>query len=399
MNNLENTNEENLKNEENSIEENVDVQEDDNQLNFMDEYVKTFKTIHSKDIIKGKVISVTDNEVMVNIGYKADGIIPKSEFSYDESINAKDILKEGDEIDVYVININDGEGNVLLSKKMIEKEKNLEFVEECFKNNTIVSVKVINITKGGIIASLKGVNVFIPASLVSNKYTDDLNKYSGKTLDIKIIEFNLENRKIIGSRRIVLKEEAIKGKKELLNKLEAGQTVKGKVSRLTNFGAFVDIGGIDGLIHISELAWTRVNKPSDILKEGDNVEVYILSLDKEKEKVSLSLKKTLPEPWKIIEQKYKVGDIIEGKVLRIAPFGAFIEIIEGVDGLVHISQISDSHVKKVEDVLKISEIVKAKILAIDINEKKISLSIKDLNEPSSEEVSSENEPSSEEVSL
>lgn len=362
--------------------------ENDNQSAMMDEYEKTLIRLHPGDIVKGRIIYVTDEEATVDLGYKADGIITKDELSFEGNVSPRDILKPGDEVDVYILKVNDGEGNVLLSKKKVDAEKSMDYIEECFKNKTVVDARVSQIVKGGVIAEVKGVNVFIPASQIDSRYVEDLSTFAGKNIRIVITAFEPERRRIVGSRRIVLTEEAKIKKKELLETIQPGDIRPGVASRITDFGVFVDLGGIDGLIHVSELSWTRVKHPSDVLKEGDKVEVYVLSVDKEKERISLSLKKTIPEPWENIGDRIHVGDIIEGKVVRIAPFGAFVQVEPGVDGLVHISQISHNRINKVEDVLNVGDDVKAKVMELDAENKKISLSIK---EAADEENKKENE--------
>lgn len=350
------------------------------QNSLMSEYEKTFVRLQAGDVVSGRIIYATDDEATVDIGYKADGIITKEELTFEGNISPKDILKPGDQIDVYILKVNDGEGNVLLSKKKVDAEKSWEFIEESFNNKTVVEGKIVQVVKGGVIAEVKGVNVFIPASQADTRYIEDLSYLLGKVIKMVITSFDPDKRRVVGSRRFVLEEEIKNNKKQLLQSIQAGDTLTGKVSRITDFGVFVDLGGIDGLIHISELAWVRVKHPSEVVKIGENVEVYVLSVDKEKERISLSLKKTIPEPWENIEKRLSVGDIINGKVVRIAPFGAFVEIEKGVDGLVHISQISNSRINKVEDALKIGDTIKAKVMEINTADKKISLSIKEAAE-------------------
>lgn len=364
------------------------VEENNEQSLLMNDYEKTLVRLHDGDIVRGRIIYTTDNEATVDVGYKTDGIIPKDEIYLEEGTSIKDVLKAGDEIEVYVLKVNDGEGNVLLSKKKVDAEKNIEFVEEAYNNKTIVDANVTGIVKGGVIAEVKGVRVFIPASQLDVKYVEDLNVFSGKVFKIAIIEFDGSKRRIIGSRKQVLAEEIKAARENKLNTLAAGDIISGTVSRLADFGAFVDLGGIDGLIHISELSWGRVKHPSEVVKEGQKVEVYVISVDKEKERISLSLRKTIPDPWETVSQNVHAGDIIEGKVVRTVPFGAFVEIESGVDGLVHISQISEKRINKVEDVLKVGDTVKAKVVEINLETKKISLSIKDAVE---DEMKKENE--------
>lgn len=372
MDNLKNTNEE--------------YNEQIEQSSLMSEYEKTFIRLHTGDIVKGRIIYTTDDEATVDVGYKADGIITKDELSIDGNISPKDLLKSGDEIDVYVLKVNDGEGNVLLSKKRVDVEKNWDYIDECFTNKTVVEGKVTQVVKGGVIAEVKGINMFIPASQANARYTEDLSGLMGKTVQAIITSYDADKRRVVGSRRIVLEEEIKNRKKQMLETIEVGNIMTGTVSRLTDFGAFIDLGGIDGLIHISELSWTRVKHPSDVMKEGEKVEVYVLSVDKDKERISLSLKKTMPEPWEDIENRLKIGDIVDGKVVRIAPFGVFIEIEKGVDGLVHISQISEKRINRISDVLKIGDNVKAMVTEINVKDKKINLSMREaVNEENKKE--------------
>lgn len=359
-----------------------------NEENMMNEYEKTLIRIHQGDIIKGRIIYANEDEATVDIGYKCDGLIPKDELTPGGDVLPKDVLKPGDEIEVYVLKVNDGEGNVLLSKKVVDAEKNIEYIEESFKNKAAVDARVIQIVKGGVVAEVKSVQVFIPASQLDNKYVEDLNSFLKKSFKIVITEFDPDKKRIIGSRRIILEEEAKNKKKEILERLQVGQVVSGLVSRITDFGVFVDLGGVDGLIHISELSWNRIKHPSEVVKEGKTVEVYVLAVDKDKERISLSLKKTVSEPWDNIESRIHAGDIIQGKVVRLAPFGAFVEIEPGVDGLVHISQISEKRINKVEEVLKVGDVIKAKVIDLNTTDKKLSLSIKEALE---DEVKAENQ--------
>ncbi|MGE5614238.1 MAG: 30S ribosomal protein S1, partial [Bacillota bacterium] len=275
--------------------------------------------------------------------------------------------------------VNDGDGIVLLSKKMIESLRGFVTLWTAFEINTPVQGKVVEITSGGVIASVNGVKVFIPASQVSDRYVKDLNEYLGKAITFSIIEFNKQKKKIVGSRRIVLTEEKEKMEEQFWSGMEVGKKVEGTVKSLTDFGAFVDIGGIDGLVHVSELSWTKVKHPSEILKAGDKVEVTILDFDRDKKRISLGLRKEEDNPWFNAEEKYKVGDIVKGTVVRLVPFGAFIELEKGLDGLVHISQISNFRLAKPGDALKLGQEVEAKIIEVNIEAKKINLSIKEVS--------------------
>ncbi|MEA4848762.1 MAG: bifunctional 4-hydroxy-3-methylbut-2-enyl diphosphate reductase/30S ribosomal protein S1 [Clostridiaceae bacterium] len=358
----------------------VDDQENitDEQGSMMEEYEKTMRAVYPGDTVKGTVIMVTDDEVMVNIGYKSDGIIKKEDYTWENDVNLKDIIKAGDELEVVVVNINDGEGNVVLSKRLFDAEKNWHKIEAAFNEKTPLEGHVKEIVKGGGIVDIMGIRAFMPASQFDVRYSEDLSGFVNTNVNVEIIEYEPEKRKLIVSRKLLLKkQQEIKGK-AVWESIEAGQKLTGEVKRLADFGAFVDIGGVDGLIHISELSWSRVKHPSEVVKPGDKVEVVVLAVDKEKKKISLGLKQTLPEPWAAVGDKYKPGDVIEVKVLRFSNFGAFVELEPGIDGLIHISQISDKRISKPADALKIGEIVKAKIVDIKPEEKKISLSIKEL---------------------
>ncbi|WP_409227514.1 bifunctional 4-hydroxy-3-methylbut-2-enyl diphosphate reductase/30S ribosomal protein S1 [Gudongella sp. SC589] len=359
------------------IKEAVKVMENYNKDEMMEAIESSFKRINRGDVLKGTVLYVTNNEVMVNINYKSDGIIDRSEISKEQDADPKDLFKVGDEIDVYVMKLDDGEGNVVLSAKRVDFIKDWEVLEESYKNEEILEVKVLNAVKGGLTVLVQGVNGFMPASQISMNYVSDLNQFKGQTLSAKIIDFDIQKRRMILSRKAVEKVEVEKQRAELWETIEEGKMLTGVVQRLTDFGAFVDLGGIDGLIHISDLAWFRVKHPSEVLKEGDNVEVRVLAFDKEKNRISLGLKQTTEEPWEVFLKEYKVGDVIDGEVVNILDFGAFVRVIKGVDGLLHVSQISKDHVEKPSDVLKVGDKVTVKITEINEADKKISLSAKD----------------------
>lgn len=336
--------------------------------------------LYRGDIVKGEIISIREDEIMVNVGYKSDGVIKKEEISNDPDINPKELYNIGDEIEVYVLKLDDGEGNVLLSIKRVGDIKAWEKIEKIYNEKEIVTCKVIEAVKGGVIALIEGQKGFIPASLLSANYVKDLNSYVGKHLNVNIIEFDRNKKKIIMSRKEVEKEEIEEKKKKVWESIDVNQVVEGTVKNITNFGAFVDLGGVDGLIHISDLSWNRVRHPEDVVKEGENIKVKILDIDKDKERISLGLKQILPEPWELFEEKYKVGDIVEGTVVNILDFGAFVRLDVGVDGLVHVSQISNKHVAKPSDVLNVGDKIKVKIINIKSDEKKISLSMKEVDD-------------------
>ena len=362
------------------IKEVVDTMDNINDNEIMEAIENSLVRIHKGDIVKGKVIYVTENEVMVNINYKSDGIINREELSNDPEVRPRDLFKEGDEIEVYIVRLDDGEGNVVLSIKRLKTIKGWEELEKVYEDKEEVECRVLTDVKGGLSVLVNNITGFMPASQISVKYVDDLSAYKGKTLIAKLIDFDKDKKRIILSSREIEKEELEKKKEELWDNLEIDKIIDGQVERLTNFGAFVDIGGLDGLIHISDLSWFRINHPSEVVSRGDKIQVQVLSFDKEKNRISLGLKQTLPKPWDLFIKNRKSGDIVSGKVVNILDFGAFVRLEEGVDGLVHVSQISKEHVNKPSDRLKIDEQVTVKIIDIDEKDKRISLSMKEIEE-------------------
>lgn len=359
------------------IKEVVETMDNINNNEMMEAIENSFTRIHRGDILKGEVIFVTNDEVMVNINYKSDGIINKDELSNDPSIKPKDLFKPGDEIDVYVVRLDDGEGNVVLSSKRVDDYKNWDILEKLFNDKERVECKVINIVKGGLSVLVHGINGFMPVSQVSINYVSDLNPYKGKTLVSKVIDFDKEKKRVILSRKEVEREELNNKRKELWATLEVNQVVEGVVQRLTDFGAFVDLGGLDGLIHISDLSWNKVKNPSEVVKVGQKVLVRVLSLDKEKNRISLGLKQTVEEPWIAFSKNVSIGDVVDGIVVNLLDFGAFVRLNEGVDGLLHVSQISNEHIAKPSDALKIGDKLSVKVIDINGEDKKISLSLKE----------------------
>ncbi|SKC72997.1 30S ribosomal protein S1 [Maledivibacter halophilus] len=352
--------------------------ENNNSFNeLLEQDDKLFNVPRRGNIIKGKVVQVLDEEVVVNIGYKSDGIIPLNEFSNNTDINLKDIVNEGDEIEVLVLKSDDGEGNVVLSKKRIDYIKDWDALKEAFDNKETIVIKTGEAVKGGIIAYYNELRGFIPASQLSDQYVENLNEYANQELKVKVIEIDKKKNKAIFSRRQIIEEKLEEKRKELWNNIEKDAVVKGEVKRITNFGAFVDIGGVDGLVHISEMSWGRIKHPSEVLSIGDTVEVYVQDFNKEQNRISLSLKQTIKNPWANIEEKYLIGDVVEGKVVKLVDFGAFVELEPGIEGLVHISQISEDRIAKPSEVLEPGQIVNVKILNIDSEDNKLSLSIKE----------------------
>lgn len=329
------------------------------------------------DVIKGKVVKVEEKHALVDIGYKVEGIVPISELSPVRIETASDAVSVGDELELFVKKIDDEE--VVLSKKAVTAEKAWTELQTIFDNNETLEATVKDIVKGGLVVDI-GVRGFIPASLVETYYVEDFSDYKNKSLTLKIVELDKEQNRVILSHRAVVEEEANKKKEEVLNSLEEGQVIDGTVQRITDFGVFVDIGGIDGLVHISQLAHEHVEKASDVVSEGDSLKVKVLSVDKDSERISLSHKATLPGPWDDIESKISVNDVVEGTVKRLVGFGAFVEVLPGVEGLVHISQISTEHIGTPMEVLEVGQTVKAKVLEVNEAEKRISLSIREVEE-------------------
>jgi small subunit ribosomal protein S1 len=349
------------------------------EMSFEEAFENSMVTLRSGEIVKGRIIGFSNTEVFVDLGYKSDGIIPVDEFSDDPDFKPETGISIGDEVEVFIVRVNDGEGNVMLSKKKVDSMRSIEMIEEAYKSKIPVTGKVVEVTNGGVIVSVSGVRVFVPASQISERYVRDLSEYLKQTVEIRIIEFNRQRRKVVGSRRALLAETREQMEEQLWSNIEVGRKYTGTVKSLMDFGAFVDIGGVDGLVHVSEMSWTKVKHPSELLKVGDRVEVTVLDFDTEKKRISLSMKKEEDNPWFRVSEKYKAGDIVKGTVVRLVPFGAFIELEKGLDGLVHISQISNVRIAKPGDVLKTGQEVEAKIIEVNEETKKISLSIKEVS--------------------
>jgi len=327
------------------------------------------------NIVTGTVVKIDEKQVLVDIGQKSEAIIPISELSNLHVEDPAEIVKEGDELTLEVKKVEDEE--IIVSKKLVDAEEAWKELQDKYEAGEIFETEVKEVVKGGLVVDV-GLRGFIPASLVETYFVEDFSDYKNKTLEVKIADLDPEQNRIILSHRAVIEEEQNKEKAELLQSLEAGQVIKGTVQRITDFGAFIDIGGVDGLVHISELAHTHVDKVSDVLTEGDEIDVEILSVDPDNERISLSYKNTLPGPWSGVEDRIKVDDHVTGTVKRIVSFGAFIEIEEGVEGLVHISQIANRHIGTPDEVLDVGQQVEAKVLSVDENEQRISLSMKEI---------------------
>ena len=343
--------------------------------NFAEAFEKTLVRIRNGQILTGSVVQIVDGEVCVNIGYKSDGFIPRNEFSSDADVNPAEVVNVGDQIEVEVLKVNDGEGNVLLSRKNVESKK----LWDNLMSDENIQEKVFEgvgkeVVKGGLIANMDGVRAFIPASQLSTKYIENIAEFVGQPIKLKVIEVDKQRKRIVASHKAVMLAEAEAARKQKWAELEVGAKVKGVVRRITDFGAFVDIGGIDGLVHVTDVAWGRVKHPSDVLSIGQEIEVLIRDVDVEKQRVSLGYKQLQPKPWTMADQKYPVGTVVEGKVVRIVPFGAFVALEPTIDGLIHISQVGVKRIVKVEDEINVGDIVRCKVLDVNPEAKRISLS-------------------------
>ena len=344
---------------------------------------ESFKNIRTGDVVEGTVISVTANDIAVNIGYKSDGIVTKNEYSNDSTIDLTAAVKVGDPITVKVLKLNDGDGQVVLSHKRVASEKVSKVLEDAFNNHTVVSAKVTEVVKGGLVATVDEVPVFIPSSLTSDTFTKNLNVFAGQDIEFYMSEFTPAKRRYIGDCKTLLKERKEKAKEEALVRIKEGDIVEGVVKNVTTFGAFVDIGGIDGLLHISEMSWGRIDSPQNVYKKGDTVKVIVKEI--KGDKVALSAKFDENNPWIDVQEKFPVGSVVTGKVARMTDFGAFIQLSEGVDALLHVSQISRQRIEKPSDVLKVGDEIEAKVVDVNIDDHKISLSMRELLPEEAEE--------------
>lgn len=340
------------------------------------------KRLTRGEILKGSIIEVNDKEAVVNINYAFDGLVKKEEISI-EDCDPRDILKEGDEVQVYVLSPNDGEGYVELSLIRALEIKEREDIKKAFEDQSNIRIKIKEEVKGGVIGFYGNIRVFVPGSLVSRERVE-LSTLVGKELEVRITELDFKNRKVVGSRKVIEQEQYNKEKKTIWAALKEGEKRTGVVKKITKFGAFVDIGGVQGLIHLSDLSWERVKRVEDVVKENDEVEVFIGSVDRENERLSLILKDVKQEPWTVHAHDIKEGSIMEGTVIRLTSFGAFVELFSGIEGLVHISEITDENITKPSDKLEVNQKVKVKVLSFDKEQKKISLSIKDAVEENKE---------------
>ncbi|MBR3602954.1 MAG: 30S ribosomal protein S1 [Lachnospiraceae bacterium] len=353
------------------------------ELTFEQMLEESCKTIHSGEVVEGTVIDVKPDEIIINIGYKADGILTRNEYTNEPNVDLTTVVKAGDTMEVKVLKVNDGEGQVTLTYKRLAAEKGNKRIEEAFNNQEVLTAKVAQVLDGGLSVVVDEVRIFIPASLVSDTYEKDLSKYAGQEIEFVITEYNPKRRRYIGNRKTLVAAKKAELQKELFDKIKEGDVVEGTVKNVTDFGAFIDLGGADGLLHISEMSWGRVENPKKVFKVGDKVNVLIKEISGTK--VALSLKFADANPWKDAAVKYAVGNVVTGKVARMTDFGAFVELETGVDALLHVSQISKEHIEKPADALKVGDEVTAKVVDFNEADKKISLSVKALLAPEAEE--------------
>lgn len=346
----------------------------------MQQIEDTFTRIKRGQIVPGEILYVTDSQLMVNINFRSDGIVDRDELP-DDIDDPRKHFKTGDKIDVYIVKVDDGEGNVVLSLRRIKDVKAWDELEAKFEAKEHFNVLIKEEVNKGLVADYEGARLFMPASQAYDRFRKNLSGLVGETVEVELIDFDKSRRRAIISRREIERERIQKEKEEFWSSIEEGQTRTGNVARLTNFGAFIELGPVDGLVHISDMTWGRIRNPKELLKVGDTIEVLVLSIDKENERVSLGIKQLKEDPWATFNNEYKVGDVVKGKVVSMPDFGAFINISEGVDGLVHISQICTEHIEKPSDVLNIGQEVEAKIVDIKDEDQKVSLSIRALTEP------------------
>lgn len=357
------------------------------ELTFEQMLEESLKTIHTGEVVEGTVIDVKPEEIILNIGYKSDGILTRNEYTNEANVDLTTVAKPGDTMEVKVLKVNDGEGQVLLTYKRLAADRGNKRIEEAFNNKEVLTAKVAQVLDGGLSVIVDEIRIFIPASLVSDMYEKDLTKYAGQEIQFVISEYNPKRRRYIGDRRQLLNAEKAEMQKKLLESIQIGDVVDGVVKNVTDFGVFIDIGGADGLLHISEMSWGRVENPKKVFKVGDKVKTFIKDISGTK--IALSLKFDDANPWKDAQDKYAVGNEVTGRIARMTDFGAFVELEPGVDALLHVSQISKEHIDKPSDVLKVGEDVTAKVVDFNEADRKISLSVKALLAPEAEEVSAE----------
>lgn len=371
------------------------LMENNAEGNFEEMLEESLKSLNTDEKVRGVVVGITPSEVYVDVGRKQAGFIPAAELSADPNVKPEEVLKVGDELDLLIMRTNDQEGTIMLSKKRLDAVKGWETVSAAEENEEVLTGVVTEVIKGGVIAVTNGIRVFIPASQATASRSDSLQDLLKKEVKFRIIEVNRSRRRAVGSIRSVLKDARKEQADKFWETAEEGKEYTGMVKSLTSYGAFVDLGGIDGMIHISELSWGRIKHPSEVVNVGDTVNVYIKSLDKEKGKISLGYKRTEDNPWEVMKRDYPVGTVADVTIVGMTTFGAFARIIPGIDGLIHISQIADHRIEKPQDVLKVNDVVKAKITEIDFDKKRVSLSIRALLEPTEEVAEEEAEHTAE----
>ncbi len=344
-------------------------------LSFEQMLEESFKTIHNGEVVEGTVIDVKEDEIILNIGYKADGIITRSEYTNDSNADLRELVHTGDKMEAKVLKVNDGDGQVLLTYKRLAAEKGNKRLEEAFNTQEVLKAPVVQVLTGGLSVVVDEARVFIPASLVSDTYEKNLEKYAGQEIEFVITEFNPRRRRI-GDRKQLLVAKKAEMQKELFERIHVGDVVEGVVKNVTDFGAFIDLGGADGLLHISEMSWGHVENPKKVFKVGEKLKVLIKDINGDK--IALSLKFEDQNPWLTAADKYAAGSVVEGRVARMTDFGAFVELEPGVDALLHVSQISREHVEKPSDILKVGQVITAKVVDFNGEDKKISLSMKAL---------------------
>ena len=349
------------------------------ELTFEQMLEESLKTIHTGEVVEGTVIDVKPEEAILNIGYKSDGVLTRNEYTNEPNVDLTKVIKAGDTMEVKVLKVNDGEGQVTLTYKRLAADRGNKRIEEAFNNKEVLKAKVSQVLDGGLSVIVDEVRIFIPASLVSDSYEKDLSKYAGQEIEFVISEYNPKRRRYIGDRRQLLVAEKQEKQQKLLESIHVGDVVEGTVKNVTDFGVFIDIGGADGLLHISEMSWGRVENPKKVFKPGDVVKAFIKDISGTK--IALSMKFEDENPWKDAATKFAVGNVVTGKVARMTDFGAFVELEKGVDALLHVSQISKDHIEKPSEVLKVGDEVTAKIVDFNEADKKISLSIRALLAP------------------
>ncbi len=354
------------------------------EMNFEEMLEESLKSLNTDEKVHGVVVGISPTEVYVDVGRKQAGFIPANELSQDPNVKPEDVVKIGDEMDLLIMKTNDQEGTIMLSKRRIDAMKGWDEMADAQKEETVLSGKVTEVVKGGVIVVYNGVRVFIPASQATENRGDSLDALKGTEVDFRIIEVNRQRRRAVGSIRSVLRDAKKAAQAKFWEEIEEGQEFTGKVKSLTNFGAFVDLGGVDGMVHISELSWNRIKHPSEVVAVGDTVTVYVKGVDKEAGRISLGYKKAEDNPWEVLKNQYPEGTVCEATIVSMTTFGAFARVIPGIDGLIHISQIADKRIEKPQDVLKVGETVTVKVTEIDFEKKRVSLSIRALLENNTE---------------